>query len=168
MATAKFTGPLHLGSNPEQCDDTQLFPLGTIAEGVTALGHWAKFRYVKFEDAVPYVAGHCTWMGAGETDWEVTNDISAAMAGYVPAGIVFQNTVPTEGQYGWVQCAGIATVLIGSASVIAGDALKADGTTDGALDEATRGGTDVITATALATIADTATGLALLELPDCG
>lgn len=165
---AQFTGPKHLGVDLEKTTTTQEHPLGLIVEGVTALGHPAKYRYVKFEDAVTYVAGHCTWMGAGETSWEVTNDISAAMAGYVPAGIVFQSTVPVENDYGWVQCSGIATVLIGSASVIAGDALKADGTTDGALDEATRGGTDVITATALATIADTATGLALLELPDVG
>ena len=86
------------------------------------------------------------------------------MAGYVPVGVVFQTTVPTENQYGWVQCAGIATVLIGSASVIAGDFLKNDGTTDGALDEATMGGTDVIVAQAIATIADTATGLALLTM----
>lgn len=161
---AKFTGPLHLGANPEECHDTAQFPLGTIAEGVTADGNWAKFRYVKFEDAVTYVAGHMTWMGAGETTWNVTNDISAAMAGYVPAGVVFQSTVPTQNQYGWVQCAGIATVLIGSASVIAGDWLKADGTTDGALDEATAGTDEDIEAQAIATIADAATGLAVLHI----
>lgn len=164
MATA-LTGPAAVGPNLELCTDDQQFPLGMIVQGITSLGHWAKYRYVKFEDAVTYVAGHFCNMGAGETSWEVTNDISAAMAGYVPAGVVFQTTVPTEGQYGWVQCAGIATVLIGSAAVIAGDALKNDGTTDGALDEATRGGTDVICATAIATIADTATGLAILEIP---
>lgn len=165
---AQFTGPMGMGVNLERIDATQQHPLGMIVEGRTALGHWAKFRYVKFEDAVTYVAGHFCNMGAGETNWEVTNDISNAMAGYVPAGVVFQSTVPTEGTYGWVQCAGIATVLIGSAAVIAGDALKNDGTTDGALDEATRGGTDVICATAIATIADTTTGLAVLELPDVG
>ena len=109
---AQFTGPKHLGVDLEKCTDAQEHPLGLIVEGVTALGHPAKYRYVKFEDAVTYVAGHFCNMGAGETSWEVTNDISAAMAGYVPAGIVFQSTVPTENQYGWVQCSGIATVLI--------------------------------------------------------
>ncbi len=161
---ARYTGAKAAGANLEVCTDTAQHTLGQVVEGVTALGHWAKYRYVKFEDAVTYVAGHFVNLGAGETTWEVTNDISAAMAGYVPVGVVFQTTVPTENQYGWVQCAGIATVLIGSASVIAGDFLKNDGTTDGALDEATMGGTDVIVAQAIATIADTATGLALLTM----
>lgn len=164
VAHAQYTGPLTAGINLEQVDATPLYNLGQVVEGKTALGHWAKYRYVKFEDAVTYVAGHFVNLGAGETTWEVTNDISNAMAGYVPVGVVFQVTVPTEGTYGWVQIAGIATVLIGSASVIAGDFLKNDGTTDGALDEATMGGTDVIVAQAIATIADTATGLALLTM----
>jgi len=161
---ARTTGSHDLGANLELCTTDMKFPLGTIVEGKTAAGRPAKFRYVKFEDAITYVAGHFCNMGAGETDWEVTNDISAAMAGYVPAGVVFQEVVPTEGQYGWVQCSGIATVLIGSAAVVAGDALKNDGTTDGALDEATRGGTDVVVAQAIATISDAATGLAILTI----
>lgn len=162
---ARYTGPKGAGINLELCTSTQEHILGQVVEGITALGHWAKYRYVKFEDAVTYVAGHFCNMGAGETGWEVTNDISNAMAGYVGAGVVFQETVPTEGQYGWVQCAGIATVLIGSAAVIAGDWLKNDGTTDGALDEATAGTDEEIWAQAIATIADTATGLAVLRIP---
>ena len=165
MTVARYTGPLVTGINLERIDATALHRLGQVVEGVTPLGHWAKFRYVKFEDAITYVAGHFCNMGAGETTWEVTNDISAAMAGYVGAGVIFQATVPTEGTYGWVQCAGIATVLIGSASVVAGDWLKNDGTTDGALDEATAGTDEEIQAQAIATIADTATGLAVLRIP---
>lgn len=165
---AKYTGPKGSGVNLERCTDTQEHLLGQIVEGVTALGHPAKYMYVKFEDAVTYVAGHFVNVGAGETGFEVTNDISNAMAGYVGVGLVFQETVPTEGQYGWVQCAGIGTALIGSSAVIAGDALKNDGTTDGALDEATRGGTDEIVAVALATIADTATGLVRLTIAGVG
>lgn len=161
---AHYTGPKVSGANLEQCHDTAQHVLGTVIEGYTALGHWAKYRYVKFEDAVTYVAGHAVNIGAGETGFEVTNDISNAMAGQVPVGIVFQTIVPTENQYGWVQCAGIATVLIGSASVIAGDFLQNDGTTDGALDEATMGGATPLFGQALATIADTATGLALLQI----
>lgn len=161
---AQFTGPRQQGVNLEQCDDTALYTLGAIVEGKTALGHPARFRYVKFEDAVTYVAGHFVNIGAGEVTWNCTNDISNAMAGYVPAGVVFQSTVPTQNQYGWVQVSGIATILAGSAAIIAGDFLKNDGTTDGALDEATMGGSDVIVAQAIATIADTATGLALLTM----
>ena len=161
---ARYTGPETLGVNLERIDSSAKHALGQVVEGITDLGHWAKYRYVKFEDAITYVAGHFCNMGAGETSWEVTNDISNAMAGYVGAGVVFQATVPTEGTYGWVQCAGIATVLIGSAAVIAGDWLKNDGTTDGALDEATAGTDHEIHAQAIATIADTATGLAVLRI----
>ena len=162
---AKYTGPKGAGVNLEECTDDQQHILGQIVEGVTALGHYAKYRYVQFQDAVTYVAGHFCNMGAGETTWKVTNDISNAMAGKVGAGVVFQTTVPTENQYGWVQCAGIATVLVGSASIIAGDWLKNDGTTDGALDEATAGTDEEIWAQAIATIADTNTGLAVLRIP---
>lgn len=161
---ARMTGPGISGANLERIDTAAQHLLGSVVEGVTALGHWAKYRYVKFEDAVTYVAGNFCNLGAGETTWEVTNDISNAMAGQVPVGVVFQTTVPTEGTYGWVQIAGIATVLIGSAAVIAGDFLQNDGTTDGALDEATMGGATVIVAQAIATIADGATGLAVLTM----
>ena len=152
------------GYNLERIDSSAQHVLGAVVEGTTALGHWAKFRYVKFEDAVAYLAGHFVNIGAGETTWNCTNDISNAMAGYVPAGLVFQATVPTQNTYGWVQIAGIGTYLAGSAAIIAGDFLKNDGTTDGALDEATMGGTDVIVAQSLATVADTATGLCLLTM----
>ncbi len=163
MARAKATGP-HAGADLERCTDAAQFPLGTVVKGLTQEGYPAEFTYVKFEDAVTYVRGHFVNVGAGETDFEVTNDISNAMAGYIGVGLVFQNTVPTEGQYGWVQSKGLGIALMGSASVIAGDALKNDGTTDGALDEATRGGTDEIVAVATATIADTATGVVRLTI----
>lgn len=157
------TGPKLTGVNLDRCTTAQEHDLGEVYDGKNG----KKYRYVKFEDAITYATGHFVWIGAAETDWEVTNDISAAMAGYVPVGVIHHATanVPTENQYGWVQIAGMATVLIGSAAVIAGDFLKADGTTDGALDEATMGGTDVICAQALATIADAATGNVLLTIP---
>lgn len=161
---AKFIGPNTLGVNLERIDSEAKHTLGLVVEGLTPLGHYARFRYVKFEDAVTYVAGHFVNIGAGETTWEVTNDISNAMAGYVGVGLVFQTTVPTENTYGWVQISGIGTFLAGSASIIAGDWLKNDGTTDGALDEATAGTDEDIQAQALATVADTATGLCLLRI----
>lgn len=159
--THVYTGPKQLGVNLELCTDDQLHPLGTIVEGMNTYGS-ARYMYVKFEDAVTYVAGHFVNRGAGETTWNVTNDISAAMAGYQPAGLVFQATVPTQNQYGWVQRTGTGTFLAGSAAIIAGDWLKNDGTTDGALDEAVAGTDEDIVAQALATVSDTATGLCQL------
>ena len=155
-----FKGELNLGAELDLCHSAAQFPLGTLARG----SNGNLYRYVKFEDAVAYVLGHFVNIGAGETTWNVTNDISAAMAGYVGVGLVFQAVVPTQNQYGWVQVAGIGTFLAGSAAIIAGDWLKNDGTTDGALDEATAGTDEDIVAQALATVADTATGLCLLRI----
>lgn len=164
MANANFyTGPVTQGVNLQRCTTAAEFPLGTVVEGRNAYG-MARYRYVQFRDAVTYVAGHFVNLLAGATTWQVTNDISGAMAGYVPGGLVFQDTVPTQNQYGWIQVSGMGLATMGSASVIAGDFLKNDGTSDGLIDEATHGGTDVEVAQALATIADNATGLVLLTI----
>lgn len=158
---AVFNGPKGLGVNLERCTATQEHELGMVVQGKTPDGEVAEFRYVKFKDAVTYVYGHMTWLDADP--WEVTNDVSGALNGtgaqYLPVGTVFQTTVPATAYYGWVQRSGIADVLIGSASVVAGTPLKADGTTDGALDLTTDGAAGVtVTARAIETIADTAVG----------
>lgn len=155
-----MTGPTNLAPNLDLCTSTQEFPMGTIVEGANGKA----YRYVQFVDAVTYVAGHVVCLdSAAADDWKVTNDVSANMAGDHPVGVVFQSTVPTENQYGWVQIAGEATVLIGSAEVIAGDYLKPDASTDGAADEATAGTDENILGVALATIGDTATGRVMLR-----
>lgn len=159
MPTA-MTGPAAVGPNLDICTDDQQFPLGTVIDGPQG----KRYRYVQFQDAITYVAGHVVCRGAAETDYKVTNDANLMNAGLAPEGVVFQSTPPTENQYGWIQIAGVATVLIGSAAVIAGDWLKVDGTTDGAADEATPGTDEALVGYALATIADTATGLVQLTI----
>lgn len=161
-----FTGPLQTGPDLEATPTTQEFALGQVVEGKDASGRWAKYRYVKFVDAVTYVAGHVVVL-ADADGWDVTNDVSggSAIAGLHPVGVVFQTTVPAENDYGWVQCAGLATVLAGSASIVAGDYLKVDASTDGAADEATEGTDQNIVGIAMAAISDTATGLVMLQIP---
>lgn len=152
-------GP-HIGPNLDLCTTAPQFRLGEVVEGVNGKA----YRYVQFVDAVTYAAGHVVCLdSAAANDWKVTNDVSANMAGDHPVGVVFQSTPPTENQYGWVQIAGEATVLMGSAAVIAGDYLKPDDTTDGAADEATAGTHENILGIALETIADTASGRVLLR-----
>lgn len=156
-----MTGPAAVAPNLDICTDTQEWDLGAVIEGKNGTA----YRYVQFVDAVTYVAGHLvTLADADLNEWKVTNDRSGGshMAGFHPVGVVFQATVPTENQYGWVQIAGVATILAGSNAIIAGDYLKADESTDGAADEATEGTDQNICAIALATIADTETGKALL------
>lgn len=155
----RITGPAQIAPNLDICTDSPKFQLGQIVEGENGKA----YRYVQFVDAVAYVLGHLVCLdSAAANDWKVSNDYSANMAGDHPVGVVFQSVVPTENQYGWVQIAGEATVLAGSNAVIAGDWLKPDGTTDGAVDEATAGTDETICAVALETIADTETGRALL------
>lgn len=158
----RMQGP-HIGPSLDKCWDTLMpasYKLGDIVWGENGKA----YRFVQFVDAVAYVAGHvvCADMAAAD-DWKVTNDVSANMAGDHPIGVVFQAVVPTENQYGFVQIAGEAIVMVGSASVIAGDYLKPDSSEDGEADEATAGTDENIFAIALETIADNATGRVLLR-----
>ncbi len=132
-------------------------PLGMHAYSDDAGGKC--YRYVKFVDAITYVSGHVVCL-ASATTWDVSNDAAggATLAGLLPVGFV-QGTVPTENQYGWIQCGGIiADAVMGSASVIAGDLLMPD-TEDGDLTEAVAGTDWNIAAVAMATIADNAAGV---------
>lgn len=139
-------------------------PLGTC---VMSSGGGKTYRYVRFVDAVTYVKGHVCSI-ASATQFDVTNDVSggSALAGLWPVGVLEGDgtTVPTQNQTGFVQISGIATIIAGSAAVIAGDLLKPDAATDGASDEATAGTHENIVGVAMATIADTASGNALLAL----
>lgn len=160
-----FLGEKTVGVNLDKCSDDQLHELGQVVRGPNG----NLYRYVKFLDAVTYVAGHVVTLASAST-WNVTNDRSggSSLGAHIPVGVVFQSTVPTQNQFGWVQITGIATVLIGSAAVVVGDVLVCDTATDGAAEE------DDYTAVAhvdirfvgvaLATIADTATGAVLLTI----
>lgn len=160
--TDRMQGP-HIGPALNKCWDNLnhiSYKLGDVVEGEN--GRF--YRFVQFVDAVTYVKGHVVCLADANADeYKVTNDRSGGsmMAGLRPVGVVFQDTVPTQNQYGFVQIAGRATVLAGSSAVIAGDLLKPDSSTDGAADEATEG-TNEPCAIALETIADTETGEALL------
>lgn len=164
---AKFTGyPKGLGIDLERCSTAQEHELGLVVEGLDAGGLACQYRYVKFLDAVTYVAGHVVGL-ASATTWSVTNDRSGGSdLALIPVGVVFQSTVPTQNQYGWVQCSGIATCLIEGAAVVAGDCLVLDGSNDGAISEADYTGVAHVDlrscAIAMATIADGATGKCLL------
>lgn len=155
------SGPAMLGPALDVCTSTQELPLGEIRYGPAG----KRYRYVKFVDAVTYAAGQVVTL-ASATTWDVTNDRSggSALAGLQPVGVVFQSTVPTQNQYGFVQIAGIADVTIGSASVVAGDYLKPDSSEDGEAEEATAGTDENIVGIAMATIADNATGKVMLMI----
>lgn len=158
------TGPKYLGPNVDKCTTDAEHELGEIAYGKNG----CLFRYVQFVDAVAYKHGAvCVLADADQNEWKVTIDVSggSAMAGLHPVGVIHHATadVPTQNQYGWVQCTGVADIVAGSASIVAGDFLMPDTSEDGDATEATAGTDENIFAIALATIADNATGKALLR-----
>lgn len=154
-------GNLALGPQLTRYTSVAEYTAGALAHGKDG----KIYRYVQFKDAVAYAAGHvCVAAGTG---WQVTNDKAggSALAGLEPVGIALG--VATQNYYGWIQVAGIATVLIAGAAVIAGDRLVTDESVDGAAREIVYTTYAAIqernVGTALATIGDAATGLVLLR-----
>lgn len=126
------TGLKQHGVNLNKCSADQEHALGELFVGPSG----AMYRYVKFVDAVTYVKGHVVGLASTST-YNVTNDRAGGSAiGATPVGVVFQDTVPTQNQYGWVQVTGIADVICTGAAVAAGDVLVIAASTDGAAEEA--------------------------------
>jgi len=126
MTSQTGNGPA-VAPNLDICTSTQQMELGTVVQGPAG----KSYRYVKFLDAVAYVAGHVVTR-ASATDWHVTNDRAggSAIAGHEVVGVVFQSAanVPTVGQFGWVQCGGLAAV---AGTYAAGNQLIPHATVDG-------------------------------------
>lgn len=121
-------GKLAAGVDTTRYDTNAAYSLGEVAFGIDG----KVYRYVKFLDAVTYVAGHVVTR-ASATAWHVTNDRAggSAIAGLEPVGVALG--VPAQNEHGWVQIGGLATVLAG-ATITAGQLLAPDASTDGAAD----------------------------------
>lgn len=107
MASTPFRGPLTQGPNLDLYGSTQLFELGTLAHGANG----KTFRYVKFLDAVTYVAGHvcCAATTTAIDQWTVTNDRAGGsnITGQIVVGVLHGTAnVPAQNDYGWIQVAG--------------------------------------------------------------
>lgn len=106
MANEAGPGPKLIGVNLDRYTDAAEHELGDIYVGRNG----KVFRYVRFLDAVTYVAGHvCTRGTTGTNVWNVTNDRvgGSSVAGLEVVGVLHgTNTVPAQNQYGWIQVAG--------------------------------------------------------------
>lgn len=111
------------------------------------------YRYVQVEDA--NLAANDVVEFSDTTGNEVTNDrAGGSSVGRVAAGVALATV--TDGNYGVIQVAGVATVKVAAGdAVAAGNALVPHATTDGAVSVATTSTEDQIFAVALG--ADTAT-----------
>ena len=87
------------------------------------------YQYVKFMDAVTYVAGHCLWWDNCDA-FEVTNDESSAEADWVCAGICMR--VMTQNYYGWALKEGYHAAAVkkaGDDTLAAGEQMVPDSAT---------------------------------------
>lgn len=160
----RLMGPAAVGPNIDECttNNDPFFPLGSIVEGENGKA----YRRVQFVDigTATYAVNKMAVLADADADeWKVTIDVSGgnAIAGLHPVGVVVAVPDATH-TYGWVQIRGVASAVMGSASVIAGDWLMPDSSEDGDIEEATAGTHENICAYALATIADDATGKVML------
>ena len=105
------------------------------ASPVASLGHLYEYegriyKYVKFEDAVTYAAGHCCVYG-DTTGYAVTNDKDQGVATSAGAGVCVR--VMTQNYYGYLLVHGLWADCLGDGSVAAGDSIFSSAT-DGAFD----------------------------------
>jgi len=133
-----------IGMNLTDIDATAEFTLGGI--GQTDDGKL--YKYVQYEAATAAVAGvagevayYATVAVGDATATIVTSDLSDSNA--VGAGVL--QAALTDGTFGWVQVAGVATLTIALTAGGDGDALTPTGAGDGTLDVniATAANTDV-------------------------
>ena len=133
-----------IGMNLTDIDATAEFTLGGI--GQTDDGKL--YKYVQYEAATAAVAGvagevayYATVAVGDATATIVTSDLSDSDA--VGAGVL--QAALTDGTFGWVQVAGVATLTIALTAGADGDALTPTGAGDGTLDVniATAANTDV-------------------------
>lgn len=122
------------GMNLTANDATPKFVLGTIGQASTGY----LYKYVQYETAagtVAAVAGNVCYyyapsgVSAGSTT-VVTSDISDSAG--LGAGIL--QAVLADGEYGWIQIKGRATITPALTAGADGNALTAVGATDGTLD----------------------------------
>lgn len=111
------------------------------------------YRYVQVEDAA--LAANVVVEYSDSTGTEVTKDRSGgASIGRTAAGVAVATV--SDGNYGWVQVDGVATVLVPAATAVAaGDLLTTHPTSDGGVIVATT--STFKNAFAVALAADTAT-----------
>ena len=122
-----------MGMLLDRIDATPEFTLGEI--GQTSDGK--VFKYIKYEQGAAAVAGvadevaYYAKVAVGDaTGTIVTSDLSDSDA--VGAGVLQASL--TDGDFGWVQVSGLATLSIALTAGVDGDALTPTGAGDGTLD----------------------------------
>lgn len=148
-----------IGMDLTAIDDTAAFGLGNL--GQTSDGK--VFKYVKYEAATAAAAGvagevayYATVAVGDATTTIVTSDLSDSNE--VGAGVL--QAALTDGAFGWVQVAGVATLTIALTAGADGDPLTPTGSADGTLDV-----TALVTDSVCATAIDASANIILCDFP---
>lgn len=122
-----------IGINPAQVDDVATFTPGVV--GVANPLDGKVYKYLQYKEgaaAVAAVAGEVAYYYTldGYKLNQATSDLSDSVE--VGAGVL--QAVMTDGQYGWFQIKGAATLTIALTAGSDGDPLTPTGSADGTLD----------------------------------
>lgn len=129
----------HIGLDISRVSTTPEFKLGTVISNLGTDGPYKEYKYVKYEAgaaAVSGVAGEVAYYygasgaAGGYANNIVTSDLSDSNE--IGAGVLVNDMA--DGEYGWVQITGPATLSIALAAETDGAALTPTGGADGTLD----------------------------------
>ena len=124
-----------MGIDPTSVADTPEFQLGQLGAIINDTSGTRIFKYLQYDTGTAgtaAVAGEVAYYYTldGYKLFKVTSDLSDSIE--IGAGVI--QAVMTDGQYGWFQVTGVATLTIALTSGADGDPLTPTGSADGTLD----------------------------------
>lgn len=149
------------GIDPTRVTATPEFTPGTIGMNQTSTGA-KKFKYISYSEeaaAVDGVAGEVAYYVAetGYAAHDVTSDLTASDE--VGAGVL--GAIMSDGEFGWIQISGLATLTIALSDTGDGNPLTPTGSADGSLDVSA-----AVTDHVCAVSGDGSAGIILCQFPE--
>ena len=126
-----------MGIDPTAVADTPEFQLGQLGAIIDDTNGTRMYKYLQYDTGsagTAAVAGEVAYYYTldGYKNFQVTSDLSDSVE--IGAGVI--QAVMTDGQYGWFQVSGVATLTIALTAGADGDPLTPTGSADGTLDVA--------------------------------
>ncbi len=124
-----------MGIDPTAVADTPEFQLGQLGAIIDDTNGTRIYKYLQYDTGsagAAAVAGEVAYYYTldGYKNFQVTSDLSDSVE--IGAGVI--QAVMTDGQYGWFQVTGAATLTIALTAGADGDPLTPTGAADGTLD----------------------------------
>ena len=124
-----------MGIDPTAVSDTPEFQLGQLGAIIDDTNGTRMYKYLQYDTGsagADAVAGEVAYYYTldGYKNFQVTSDLSDSVE--IGAGVI--QAVMTDGQYGWFQVSGAATLTIALTAGADGDPLTPTGAADGTLD----------------------------------